>query len=60
MNEDIAIGIIISLLFISLVILFCAILIKLYIQKIKKYNAQIYENEINFQKTLKASILETQ
>jgi signal transduction histidine kinase len=60
MNEDIAIGIIISLFFISLVILFCAILIKLYIQKIKKYNAQIYENEITFQKTLNASILETQ
>lgn len=60
MNKDIALGIIISLVFISLVVLFCAILIKLYIQKIKKYNAQIYENEINFQKTLNASILETQ
>lgn len=60
MNKEIAIGIVISLLFISLVILFCAILIKLYIQKIKKYNAQIYENEISFHKTLNASILETQ
>jgi len=56
----IAFGIIISLLLISLVVLFCIILIKLYIEKIKKYNAQIYENEINFQKTLNASIVETQ
>jgi len=60
MTKNIAFGIIIGLLFISLVVLFCAILIKLYIQKIKKYNAVIYENEINFQKTLNASILETQ
>ncbi len=60
MTNNIAFGIIIGLLFISLVVLFCAILIKLYIQKIKKYNAVIYENEINFQKTLNASILENQ
>lgn len=60
MVKDIAFGIIISLLFISLVVLFCVILIKLYIQKIKKYNAVIYENEIAFQKTLNSSIVETQ
>lgn len=60
MIKNIALGIIISLLFISLIVLFCVVLIKLYIQKIKKYNAQIYENEINFQKTLNQSIIETQ
>lgn len=60
MNNSIALGIVITLLFISLVILFCIIIIKLYIQKIKKYNAQIYENEIAFQKTLSSSIIETQ
>lgn len=60
MVKDIAFGIIISLLFISLVVLFCVILIKLYIQKIKKYNNQIYQNEITFQKNLNASILESQ
>lgn len=60
MTKNIAFGIIIGLLFISLVVLFCAILIKLYIQKIKKYNAVIYENEIQFQKTLMASVIETQ
>lgn len=60
MLHDIAFGIIISLLFISLVVLFCVVIIKLYIQKIKKYNAVIYENQINFQKTLNTTILETQ
>ena len=60
MNNKIAFGILISILFISLVVLFCIIIIKLYIQKIKKYNAVIYQNEIKFQKTLNQSILETQ
>ncbi|MBC7523903.1 MAG: hypothetical protein H7239_05645 [Flavobacterium sp.] len=60
MIHDIAFGIIISLLFISLVVLFCVVLIKLYIQKIKKYNAMIYENKIAFQKTLNSAIVETQ
>lgn len=60
MVKDIALGIIVSILLISLIVLFCVILIKLYIQKIKKYNAQIYENEIAFQKTLNSAIVETQ
>ena len=60
MVKDIAFGIIISLLFVSLVILFCVVVIKLYIQKIKKYNEQLYQNEIDFQKTLTSTILETQ
>ncbi len=51
-----AIGIIISLLFISLVIIFCVILIKLYIKKIKQHNLK----ELEFQKTLNTSIIETQ
>jgi signal transduction histidine kinase len=56
MLKEIAFGIIISLLFISLVILFCAVLIKLYIQKIKEHNLK----ELAFQKTLNSAILETQ
>ena len=56
MLNDIALGIIISLLFISLVVVFCAVLIKLYIKKINEHN----QKEIQFQKTLNASILETQ
>ncbi len=60
MTNNILFGIIISLLFVSLIVLFCFIIIKLYIQKIKKYNAFIYEKEIEFQKTLNESIIETQ
>lgn len=56
MVKDIAFGIIISLLFISLIVLFCAILIKLYIKKIKEHNLK----ELDFQKTLNKTILETQ
>lgn len=60
MNTDFAFGIIIGFLFVCLVVLFCAVIIKLYIQKIKKYNAVLYEKEIAFQKTLNSTILETQ
>lgn len=60
MIKDLALGIIISLLFVSLIVLFCTVIIKLYIQKIKKYNAVIYEKEIAFQKTINESIIETQ
>lgn len=56
MYKDIALGIIISLLFISLVVLFCAVLIKLYIQKIKEHN----QKELAFQKTLNSAIIENQ
>jgi signal transduction histidine kinase len=45
---------------VSIVVLFCILIVKLYIQKIKKYNALIFEQEIAFQKNLNASILETQ
>lgn len=60
MIKNIAFGIVISILFISMIVLFCMLIIKLYISKIKKYNAVIYENEIEFQKTLNISIVETQ
>lgn len=60
MNLEIAIGIVVVFLLVSLVILFCGILIKLYIHKIKKYTQVIYEKDIAFQKTLNTTILETQ
>jgi len=60
MIKDLALGIIISTLFVGLIVLFCTVIIKLYIQKVKKYNAVIYEKEIAFQKTLNESIIETQ
>lgn len=56
MNKDIAIGIIICLILISLVVLFCTIFIKLYIGKIKDYN----QKKIEFQKTINETIIETQ
>lgn len=56
MLHDIALGIIIGLIFISLVVLFCALLIKLYIKKVKEHN----QKEIAFQKAINHAILETQ
>jgi signal transduction histidine kinase len=55
-NYRIAIGIVIGLLFICLAVLFCVLLIKLYIKKIKEHNAK----ELAFQKTLNETIIETQ
>jgi signal transduction histidine kinase len=56
MIKDIAIGIVIALLFISIVILFCVLLVKLYIKKIKEYN----QKDLDFQKTLTTTVIETQ
>ena len=56
MSKSIVFGIVLGLLFISLVVLFCAVLIKLYIQKIKEHN----QKELAFQKTLNSAILENQ
>lgn len=56
MTKSIVFGIVLGLLFISLVVLFCAVLIKLYIQKIKEHN----QKELAFQKTLNSAILENQ
>lgn len=59
-NNKIALGIVIGILFISLLIFFCALLIKLYIRKIKNYTKVIYQKDLDFQKTLTTTILETQ
>ena len=55
-NKFIATGIIIGLLFVSLVIMFCILLGKLYIKKIKENN----QKELEFQKNINTAILETQ
>ncbi|TPD69949.1 sensor histidine kinase [Flavobacterium microcysteis] len=60
MLNNVAFGIIIGLLFISLLILFCVVLVKLYIRKIKNYTEVIYQKDIDFQKTVNQTILETQ
>ncbi|MBN8567687.1 MAG: hypothetical protein J0M25_13260 [Flavobacteriales bacterium] len=53
---NVAVGIVITLLFVCLVVIFCAIIIKLYIIKIKEHN----QKELNFQKELNTTIIETQ
>lgn len=60
MIEKIAFGIIIGMTFLTLIVLFCTILIKLYIAKIKNYNKIIYQKDIEFQKAINATIIETQ
>ncbi|MCO6149152.1 sensor histidine kinase [Flavobacterium sp. NRK1] len=60
MLDNIAFGIVISVLFISLLVLFCVLLIKLYINKIKNYTRLIYQKDLEYQKTLNSTILETQ
>jgi signal transduction histidine kinase len=53
---NIATGIIVILFTFSLIVLFCTILIKLYIKKIKEHN----QKEIAFQKELTTAVVETQ
>lgn len=54
--KSIAFGIIVILLFILLIILFCAVTIKLYIKKVKEHN----QKELDFQKKLTQTVIETQ
>ncbi len=60
MLKDIAFGIIIALLFITIVVVFCVIIIRMYIQKITKHNQIIFQKDLDFQKTINNTILETQ
>jgi signal transduction histidine kinase len=59
-KEQIVLGIIISIIFISLVGLFCLLLVKLYIHKIKTYTQQLYQKDLDFQKNLTTTVIETQ
>jgi signal transduction histidine kinase len=60
MNFKIAFGIVIGLLFVCLIALFCGLLIKLYMHKIKTYTQLIYQKDIDYQKALNTTIIETQ
>lgn len=60
MNFEIAFGILVVFIMVSLVILFCGLLIKLYVHKVKKYTQLIYQKDVDFQKTLNTTIIETQ
>ncbi len=58
--NEIALGIVIGVLFVSLLVLFCIVLVKLYINKIKTYTKVIYQKDLDFQKSLNTTIIETQ
>lgn len=58
--SEIVFGVIITLVLILLVILFVIILVKLYIQKIKSHKQELYQNQINQQKAITETIIETQ
>lgn len=60
MEYHVALGIATVLIFITLLVLFCAVLIKLYVHKIKTYTEVIFQKDIEFQKTLNTAIIETQ
>lgn len=60
MYHDIAFGIVIILLLVSIIILFCIVIIKLYIQKAKKHQQELFQKNIDFQKIINTTILETQ
>src|SRR5690606_6684395 len=60
MESNIAFGILIAVFFISLIVLFCVLIVKLYINKIKTYTRVIYEKDLEFQRTLNTTIIETQ
>jgi signal transduction histidine kinase len=57
---NLAFGILIAFLFISLVVLALVILLKLYLKKVTTHSQIIHEKELEHQKVLSQSILETQ
>ncbi len=60
MEHNIVFGIVICLFFFTQIIVFCVILIRLYFRKIRTYTAQLYQKDLDFQKTLTTTIIETQ
>ncbi|MEC4050223.1 histidine kinase [Flavobacterium sp. SUN046] len=60
MTHNVVFGILIGFLFICLIVFFCALLIKLYINKVNNYTKVIYQKDIDYQKSLNSIIIETQ
>jgi len=58
--DKIVYGIVIGFLFIGTMLFFCVILIRLYFKKIKKYTRLLYQKDLDFQKDLTTTIIETQ
>lgn len=59
MNQ-VVIGIIIAFIFIGLILFFCVILIRLYFNKIKKYTELLHQKDLDFQKAITQTVIETQ
>ncbi|MEL1254765.1 histidine kinase [Flavobacterium sp. DGU38] len=59
MNQ-VVIGIIIAFIFIGLILFFCVILIRLYFNKIKKYTELLHQKDLDFQKGITQTVIETQ
>lgn len=59
-NTEIIPGIIIGLLLVCTAIFFCLLFAKLHIRKIKNYTALIHQKDLDFQKTLNTTMIETQ
>ncbi|WP_296149831.1 ATP-binding protein [uncultured Flavobacterium sp.] len=58
--NSVAFGIVIGFLFVSLMVLFCVLLVKLYIRRVRNYAIALYQKDMDSQKALNAAILETQ
>lgn len=59
-NNDLAFGILLGIALISLILFFCLLLIRLQINKTKYYNQTIHQKDLDFQKSLNQTIIETQ
>lgn len=58
--DKIVSGILIGTLLISIMLFFCVILIRLYFNKMKKHTQELYQKDVDFQKSLNETIMETQ
>ena len=56
----IAFGIIFVFIIISLIVIFCMVLIKIYIKKQKEHTKELFQKDLDFQKSITHTILETQ
>lgn len=59
-NYKIAIGILVCLVFVSLITVFSYLLARLYITKVKKHAEELHAKDMEYQKTLTETIVETQ
>lgn len=59
MNQ-VVLGIIIAFIFIGLILFFCVIIIRLYFNKIKKYTELLHQKDLDFQKAITQTVIETQ